>query len=183
MKKPFIFGCVLTTLLLVSFLYYKKSHSSNNLNQSQQKVYENNIMGIKFTYPSVLIPEGGSTSDAYTVFFYGEEDRKLQKSGIFAEKPANMIAIHSFTTRTYQEEVDRALSNVLKNRKVSDIIFKSYQAKEIVGNLEQIGIILNSKHIVVNKNGLVYTLGVEWYSDTNIEGYYNQVINSLEFTN
>jgi len=146
-----------------------------------EKIYENSNMGIKFTYPTILVPNESSTNDSYTVFFYGEEDRKLRESGVIAEKPANMIAIHSFINRSYQEEIDRVLSNVSKNQKTSDITFKGYPTKEITGNLEQFGITLNSKHIVVNKNGIIYSLGVEWYSDTKIAGYFDQIIESFEF--
>ena len=168
-------------LLVLSFFFFKKINPPNDFNQPQQRTYENKTMGITFTYPSVLVQESGLTDGTYTVFFYGEEDKKLRTKGIIAEKPSNMIAIHYFTNRNYQEEVNRVISNIPKNRKIIDVTFKSYPAKEIVGNLEQFGITLNSKHIVVNKNGITYSLGVEWYSDTKLDNYFNQIIESLKF--
>ena len=181
MKKIFIIGCFLVALVAVTFLIFEKLRMSAELNQTEQKSYEDDEMGIRFSYPSLLVLRNNPTENAHTVCFYGEEDEKIRKNGVFFEGPSNMIAIHSFKDMDYQKEVNRVISNVSNNRRDSEMTFKGYPAKEILGNYEQFGVTLNSRHIVVNKNGRIYSLGVVWHSDAKLEEQFNEMLNSLEF--
>jgi hypothetical protein len=170
---------ILVAGLAVSILSFIVSGIANGL--PEQRIYKNDKLSITFSYPAMLELNEGPTEEAYTVFMVDRGERQSKTVGLLVEGPQDMIVIHSFAHRDYQEEIARVLSNVPMNRKISDVTFKGYPAKEIRGNLEQFGVILNSKNIVVDKDGMTYTLGVEWHANTKIEGYFDELIRSLEF--